>query len=101
MAVDGEVGGESLSVHGATHQPVAYQVHGVARRQRGRVVADDRHAVADGVVSPRVAPEAVPTPALVDVSIRADHEAEGAEKPPRVSVVGSNNQKLIALTLKH
>lgn len=94
MAVDGEVCGESLSVHGATHQPMAYQVHGVARRQCGCIVADDRHTVADGVVSPCVTAEVVPTPAFIDVSIRADHKAEGAEKPQGVSLVGGNNQKL-------
>lgn len=51
VCVDGEVGGQSSSVHRTADQAVAEQVHGVPRRRGGGVVPDDRHAVSQIVVT--------------------------------------------------
>lgn len=80
MALDGEVGGQSSSLYGALGQATADEVHGVARRHRASVVADDRHAVADVIVAPGVCSEVAPAPAFVDVAVRADHKAEHNER---------------------
>lgn len=76
VALDGEVGGQSSSLHGTLGQATADQVHGVARRQRAGVVADDGHSVADVIVAPGVCSQVAPAPAFVDVAVWADHEAE-------------------------
>lgn len=76
VALDGEVGGQSSSPYGTLGQAVADEVHGVARRHRASVVADDGHAVADVIVAPSVCSQVVPAPAFVDVAVRANYKAE-------------------------
>lgn len=76
VALDGEVGGQSSSLHGALGQAMADEVHGMARRHLASVVADDGHAVADAIVAPGVCAKVAPAPAFVDVAVGADHKAE-------------------------
>lgn len=54
VALDGEVGNQSSSVYRTSDETVAQKVHGMLRGQGGSVVTDDRHTVADGIVSPCV-----------------------------------------------
>lgn len=57
---------------------MAHQIHGVTRREGGSVVTDDWHAVAQLIVAPGVSANLLPASAFVDVAVRADHKAEGA-----------------------
>lgn len=86
VALDGEVGGQSSSLYGALGQATADEVHGMARRHRASVVANDGHAVADVIVAPGVCSKVAPAPAFVDVAVRADHKAEHSERFVRTYV---------------
>lgn len=80
VALDGEVGGQSSSLYGTLGQVTADEVHGMARRHRASVVANDGHAVADVIVAPGVCSKVAPAPAFVDVAVRANHKAEYNER---------------------
>lgn len=76
-----DVGGHKLpTCHGTGRQLIPHQCHGVLAGQGGGVVSDEGDAVALGVVAPGVGPLPLPPTALVDVSIRAGHEASGTQQ---------------------
>ena len=75
MPVDGVVGGQSPLIHSTLDQMVSHQLQGVAAGNRGRVVTDEGHPIAYGVVTPGVAATVKPASALVDVPVGAYHEA--------------------------
>lgn len=79
VAMEGEVGSQCSSIDRTTDQPMAQQVHGMARRHGGSVVTNDWHPIPNLIVPPGVPAEVCPTSAFIDVAIRANHKAEGAK----------------------
>lgn len=77
VPLQGEVGHQSPTTDSAGRQLIPHQPHGMLGRQTGGVVSDEGNPVADGVVSQGVCSLPEPASALVDVPVRARHEALG------------------------
>lgn len=80
VPLQGEAGYQSPTTNSARCQLISHQPHGMLGGQTVDVVSDEGDTVAYGVVSEGVCSLPVPTPALVDVSVRACNKALGAQK---------------------
>lgn len=87
VALDGEVSRQCPSINSALRKSIPQQARGVAGRQRGRVVPDDRHTIADAVVSSGVGAAVGPTPPFINISIRTHHEAGGGGRDRTALVI--------------
>lgn len=98
VTLQGEGRCESPTTYSAGCQPISHQLHGVLRGQTAAVVADERNAIADGVVSECVGSLPEPPSTLVDVPIRAcDKALSGQRLSDSVSQVKRSHVKTLYL----